>query len=73
MGESTWYPASAVENFNVERFDFQWNADFTKFQAVPFTWWGSESCRAFVGAADEDYPVPHEPPPPPMDDDDIPY
>jgi len=40
---SKWFPASECENFNPNRFEFVWNADYTMFRAVQLPWFDHAS------------------------------
>ena len=38
-----WMPRSKAKDYNPNRYDFEWNKDYTKFRARPLKWWDDAS------------------------------
>ncbi len=38
-----WFSAEAVEQYDPNRYDFDWNDDFTAFRPLALTWWDDAS------------------------------
>lgn len=56
--EGLWYPVADLENFNPDRFDFRWNADYTEFCPVRLRWWDDASYAAWQGDFAEPAEIP---------------
>ena len=41
--------AEEYKNYDPDRFDFVWNADFTECEVHPLTWWDEASYAAYQG------------------------
>lgn len=54
MDTSVWYDAKEVAEFNPDAFDLYWNADYSKFRAVPLRWTDDASYAAYQAGSDRE-------------------
>ncbi len=49
MSSDKWYPKHMVSKFSPDRYDYEWNEDYTEFKPIELKYWDDSSYKDYQG------------------------